>query len=125
LHLLLRLVDDELVGPKVVGQFAIDQGLRLSCKNLDFLGKRISQGLKLTVDILDDSFLSHFFLDKDFLKLVDLIIGVNFCQISEFIDKLRRMNVKMLGPTLFADESLGAFGIDAHVLAYLLVDLAL
>ena len=46
-------------------------------------------------------------------------------QITEIVDELSRMDFEMLGPTFLADHSLGTFGIDADVLAHLLVDLAL
>lgn len=46
-------------------------------------------------------------------------------QVLELVDELRGMDVQVLPPAFLADDSLGAFGVAAHVLADLLVDLAL
>ena len=67
----------------------------------------------------------HFFFDQDLFELIDLVIGMDFCQVGKLIDKLSRMNVEMLCPAFLADQPLGAFGVDAHVFAYLLVNITL
>ncbi len=68
--------------------------------------------------------MSYFLLDEYLLEFVNFIVAVNFSQICKLIDELSRMDIEVLFSALLADESLGTFRVTAHVLTYLLVDLA-
>ncbi len=66
-----------------------------------------------------------FFLDEDLLEFVHLVVGVDLCDVGQLVDELGRVDVQVLPPALLADHPLGALRVAAHVLAGLLVDLAL
>jgi|LakMenE18May11ns_1017448.scaffolds.fasta_scaffold9282877_1 hypothetical protein len=50
---------------------------------------------------------------------------MDLCQVGKLIYELSRVNIKMLSPALLANQTFSAFRIAAHVLALLLMDLAL
>ena len=50
---------------------------------------------------------------------------MNFSQIGQLIYKLSRVDVQVLSSTFLANKTFGAFRVDAHILTYLLVHLAL
>lgn len=46
-------------------------------------------------------------------------------EVSQLVDKLGGMDIQVVSSAFLADKPLRTFGRDAHVLAYLLVDVAL
>ena len=46
-------------------------------------------------------------------------------QVLQLVDELCRVDVQVLTTAFLTDDTLGAFRVTTHVLAYLLVDLAL
>lgn len=77
------------------------------------------------VDLSDDLLLGHLLLYKDLSQLAQLVVGMDLAQVAQLVDKLGRVDVQVVRSAFLADQPLRTFGVDAHVLADLLVDVAL
>jgi hypothetical protein len=125
LYLSLSLIDDELVRLQEIRELSLYQTSGFVSEGLYLLVERIGQGLKISINLFDDGLLSKLLLDEYLLQFLNLVVTVNGLQIFELVYELRGMDIQMLPAALLANDPFCAFGVAAHELAHLLVDLAL